>query len=73
MTQAVSKQFLTNVADEVKEETKQDSREDAERKPSRMVSADQYIGDLITLDYGHADILRAFHFAEIRDPHPRNR
>lgn len=53
MTQAVTKQFLTNVADGFKENTK----EDAEHELARMVSADQYIGDLITLDYGHADIL----------------
>ena len=52
MTQAVSKQFLTKVADELK-----DSKEDAERDLARMISPDQYIGDLITLDYGHADIL----------------
>ena len=53
MTQAVSKQFLTKVADEFKE----NSKKDAERDLARMISPDQYIGDLITLDYGHADIL----------------
>ena len=57
MTHAGPKQFLTKVADEVKKETKRDSKEDAERKLARMISPDQYIGDLITLDYGHADIL----------------
>ena len=53
MTQAVPKQFLTKVADELKK----NSKEDAERELARMVSRDQYIGDLITLDYGYADIL----------------
>ena len=57
MTHAGPKQFLAKVADEVKKETKRDSKEDAERKLARMISPDQYIGDLITLDYGHADIL----------------
>ena len=53
MTQAAAKQFLTKVADEVRE----NSREDAERDLARLISPDEYIGDLITLDYGHADIL----------------
>ena len=53
MSQAVPKQFLANVASDFRRNTK----EDAERQLTRMVSPDQYIGDLITLDYGHADIL----------------
>ena len=56
MSQAVPKQFLTNVASEFGRITK----EDAERELASMVSPDQYIGDLITLDYGQsglADIL----------------
>ena len=53
MSQAVPKQFLTNVASEFQKSTK----EDAERELAGMVSPEQYIGDLITLDYGHADIL----------------
>lgn len=53
MTQAAPKQFLANVASDLRKSTK----EDAEHELAGMVSADQYIGDLITLDYGHADIL----------------
>ena len=53
MSQAASKQFLTKVASELRNRTS----DDAERELARMVSADQYIGDLITLDYRHADIL----------------
>ena len=53
MSQTAPKQFLTDVARDISKPTK----EDAEREIARMVSEDQCIGDLITLDYGHADIL----------------
>ena len=53
MSQAAPKQFLTNVASDLRKSTK----EDAEQELAGMVVPDQYIGDLITLDYGHADIL----------------
>ena len=53
MSQTAPKQFLTNVASDLRKSTK----EDAENELAGMVSPDQYIGDLITLDYGHADIL----------------
>lgn len=58
MSQATSKHFLTEVGNEVKdEEVKKNTEDDVRRELARMVSANQYIGDLITLDYGHADIL----------------
>ncbi len=53
ISQPVFKQFLTKVASELSKR----SREDAEHELARMVSPDQYIGDLITLNYAHADIL----------------
>ncbi len=53
MSQASPKQFLTNVASELSRNTKKD----AEQELARMVSSDQYVGDLITLNYEHADIL----------------
>lgn len=53
MSQAASKQFLSNIANDLGKSTK----EDVERQLALMVSPDQYIADLITLDYGHADIL----------------
>lgn len=53
MSQAAPKQFLTNVASDLRKSTKKD----AEQELAGMVAPDQYIGDLITLDYGHADIL----------------
>ena len=52
MSQA-PKQFLTNVASDLHKSTKND----VESELCRMVSPEQYVGDLITLDYGHADIL----------------
>ena len=53
MSQATPKQFLTDVATDLRKSTK----EDIEHELARMVLSDHYIGDLITLDYGHADIL----------------
>ena len=53
MSQAASRQFLTDVTNEFGKSTKQE----VERELAHMVASDQYIGDLITLDYGHADIL----------------
>ena len=53
MSQNASKQFLRKAADDLRKNTK----EGAEHELAGMVSPDQYIGDLITLDYGHADIL----------------
>ena len=53
MSQDAPKQFLTNIADDLSKSTKGA----VERELTLMISPDQYIGDLITLDYGHADIL----------------
>ena len=53
MDQTAPKQFFTEIAKLFEGDTK----EVAEQELARMVSSDQYIGDLITLDYGHADIL----------------
>ena len=53
MSQDAPKQFLTNIADDLSKSTKRA----VERELTLMISPDQYIGDLITLDYGHADIL----------------
>ncbi len=53
MDQAIPKQFLTNVASEINLKTKGD----AEQELARMISPDQYVGDLITLNYEYADIL----------------
>ncbi len=53
MNQSPRRQFLDNLANDLGKTTK----EDAEQELSSMISPDQYIGDLITLDYGHADIL----------------
>ena len=53
MDQAASEQFLTKMALDYKGIDK----EVAERKLADLVSSDQCIGDLITLDYGYADIL----------------
>lgn len=48
-----SNQFLSDVARDIKE----DSKQAAEHELARMISAEEYVGDLISLDYGHADIL----------------
>ena len=53
MSQAAPRQFLSDVASDLTKSTK----EDAEDELARMISPNEYIGDLITLDYGHADIL----------------
>ena len=53
MSENASKQFLSKAADDLRKNTKKD----AEHELAGMVSPDQCIGDLITLDYGHADIL----------------
>lgn len=53
MTPAAPKQFLSEVASDLRKRT----RDDVERELASMLSTDQYIGDLIRLDYGHADIL----------------
>lgn len=53
MSQAASKQFLADIANDLSKSTKGE----VERELALMVSPDQYIGDLIMLDYGHADIL----------------
>ena len=53
MNQDTPKQFLTEVARDLGKRTK----EDVQSELAHMVDPDQYIGDLITLDYGHADIL----------------
>ena len=53
MNQAASKQFLADIANDLGKSTKGE----VERELALMVSPDQYIADLITLDYGHADIL----------------
>ena len=48
-----SKTFLTQVGDDIAADVKQT----AQRKLVAMLDPYQYIGDLIALDYGHADIL----------------
>ena len=48
-----SKTFLTQMGNEIAAEAK----DSVLRKLVAMVDPDQYIGDLITLDYDHADIL----------------
>lgn len=48
-----SKTFLTQMGNDIAADVKHDAR----RKLVAMVAPDQYIGDLITLDYDHADIL----------------
>ena len=48
-----SKNFLTDVGKDIDADAKQAGQ----RKLIAMLDPDQYIGDLITLDYGHADIL----------------
>ncbi len=48
-----SKTFLTQMGDDIAADVKQT----AQRKLVAMLDPDQYIGDLITLDYDHADIL----------------
>ena len=53
MDQAAPEQFLTQIAQEFKETTKKA----AEQELADLVSSEQCIGDLITLDYGHADVL----------------
>ena len=58
ITEAPSKQFLTEVGQDVRDEELETTTEaGVHLQLARMVSADEYIGDLITLDYGHADIL----------------
>ena len=48
-----SKTFLTQMGNDIAADVKQT----AQRKLVAMVDPEQYIGDLITLDYDHADIL----------------
>ena len=48
-----SKTFLKDMGDDIAADVKQT----AQRKLVAMLDPDQYIGDLITLDYDHADIL----------------
>ena len=48
-----SKMFLTQMGDNIAADVKRT----AQRKLVAMLDPDQYIGDLITLDYDHADIL----------------
>ena len=48
-----SKTFLTDMGDDITADVKQD----AQQKLVAMLDPDLYIGDLITLDYDHADIL----------------
>ena len=43
--------------DLVASDLRKSTKKDAEQELAGMVAPDQYIGDLITLDYGHADIL----------------
>ena len=53
MNPAAPNQFLSEVAEDLSTSAK----EEAEQELAQMVSPQQYIGDLITLDYGNADIL----------------
>ena len=53
MNQSDPKQFLADVARDIGKKT----RLDVERELASIIDSDQYVGDLITLDYGHADIL----------------
>ena len=49
----VSKAFLTQIGSDIEADAKHTAR----RRLVAMVAPEQYIGDLITLDYDHADIL----------------
>ena len=53
MSKPASQQFLTQIG----EDYRTSAKIDAEKKLAKMVAPDQYVGDLISLDYGHADIL----------------
>lgn len=53
MDQAAPEQFLTEIAKDFEAPTKKAT----EQELADLVSSEQCIGDLITLDYGHADVL----------------